>query len=139
MGAGDVSGFSPEVFDGAGTIEDLRAILEQVESNDEQRWVVFVDDADRIDTAGPLEDLARSAPVHVTLIAAVRSSAARAGFGHWTRQVRTSGVGLILQPDNSVDGEILSVRLPRSERLEQRPGRGYLVQSGTAVDIQLAY
>ena len=140
LGAGDLSAFDPEVVDAAGTLDDLRTVLEHAQDDDENRWVILVDDADRIDAdSGPLAELARSAPPNVTIIAAVRTSAARSAFGHWTRQVRASGVGLLLQPDNSTDGEIFGNRLPRGERLPPRPGRGYVVQSSEIADTQIAH
>ena len=140
LGAGDLSAFDPEVVDAAGTLDDLRTVLEHAQDDDENRWVILVDDADRIDAdSGPLAELARSAPPNVTIIAAVRTTAARSAFGHWTRQVRASGVGLLLQPDNSTDGEIFGNRLPRGERLPPRPGRGYVVQSSEIADTQIAH
>ena len=130
--------FDSDVFDAGGAYDEVQTVLQLIEG-DTRRWVLIVDDADRIDAdSGPLMALARSAPSNVTIVAAVRSSAARTGYGHWSRFVRASGVGVLLQPDNSADSEILGVRLPRAERLEPIAGRGYLVQSGEASVVQLA-
>ena len=140
VGAGDYEAFSPDVFDGAGPLEQLGGILRHAITDDSLRWVVCIDDADRVDDAsGVLADLARTSQLHLTMVVAMRTSAARGGYGHWSRQVRSSGVGVLLQPDNTVDGDILGVRLPRGERLEARPGRAYLVQNGEFADIQLAH
>ena len=126
------------VFDATGSFEEIKDVLE-VALNDSRRWVVLVDDAGRVeDEIGPLQTIGKSCPPNVTLIAAIRSSSARGAYGHWTRSVRGSGVGVLLQPDNSVDSELLGVRLPRGERLEEIPGRCYLVQSATAAQCQLA-
>lgn len=131
--------FEAGVFDAMGTFEDLAKVLE-LALDDERRWVVIVDDAERIeDESGPLNKIARTAPPHITLIVAMRSSSARGSFGHWSRFVRSSGVGILLQPDNSTDGDVLSVRLPRKERLEQVPGRCYVVQGGAASAGHMAF
>jgi len=130
--------FDDGVFDAGGTVSDLEHVL-SVAANDERRWVVIVDDADRIDAeSGPLVDLAKNATGLVTLIVGVRSSSVRQAYGHWTRFVRASGTGLLLMPDNSVDGDILGVRLPRSQRVRPVPGRGYLVSNGEAHLVQVA-
>ena len=130
--------FTSDVFDAGGAYDEVKTVLQLVEG-DARRWVLIVDDADRIDAeSGPLVSLARSAPTNVTIVASVRSSAARTGYGHWSRFVRASGVGVLLQPDNAADSELLGVRLPRAERLDALPGRGYLVQSGEATVVQLA-
>ncbi len=138
--------FDAGVFDAGGTIDDLDHVLSvavddvlSVAVDDERRWVVIVDDADRIDVdSGPLLDLAKNAPASVALIVAVRSSTVRQAYGHWTRFVRASGTGILLLPDNAVDGDVLSVRLPRSERLDAVPGRGYLVSNGEAHALHVA-
>lgn len=131
--------FDVGVFDAGGTVEDLDHVLTMA-LDDGRRWVLLVDDADRIDVdSGPLLDLAKNAPDNVTMVVALRSAAARQNYGHWTRAVRASGAGILLQPDNSVDGDLLAVRLPRNERLAAVPGRGYLVVDGEAHTVQLAH
>lgn len=127
------------VFDAIGTLADLEPVFEALPT-DPRRWLIVVDDADVLDDElGVLTELARKPLNHVTLVIAVRSTTARQAFGHWTRFVRGSGIGVILQPDNAIDGELFGVRLPRGERLPARPGRGYLVAGGVATDVQLAH
>ena len=131
--------FDDGVFDAGGTLDDVEGVLAAA-IGDERRWVVIVDDADRIDCeSGPLVDLAKAASESVTLVVSLRSSAARQAYGHWTRFVRASGTGVVLMPDNSVDGDIFGVRLPRNERLLAVPGRGYLIGSGEAAVVQAAF
>ena len=131
--------FSAGVFDGYGTVEGLDDVLIAA-STEDRRWVIIIDDADRIDIEkGPLLDLAKSAPPNVTLIAAGRSATLRQAYGHWTRFVRASGSGILLQPDPTTDGDLLSARLPRDGRLPELPGRGYLVGSGEAHVIQICH
>jgi S-DNA-T family DNA segregation ATPase FtsK/SpoIIIE len=97
---------------------------------------VLVDDADRFDDrdgrlAALLEAGARVA-------AAGRADGLRGQFGHWTRAVRASRVGLLLHPDTDLDGELLGVRLPRRADVPLRPGRGYLVEAGRPALVQVA-
>lgn len=134
----DAGVFDAEVFDAAGTVGGLDNVLEMAKS-DPRRWMILVDDADQIDMDdGPLLDIVRNARDGLHVIAAGRSSTMRQAYGHWLRHVRASGLGLILNPDNGVDGELLTVRLPRGVRLPELPGRGYLVRSGVANVVQVS-
>ncbi|MFT7476690.1 MAG: S-DNA-T family DNA segregation ATPase FtsK/SpoIIIE, partial [Verrucomicrobiales bacterium] len=129
--------FEEGVFDATGVVSDMESVL-TVAVGDDRRWVVLVDDAERIDVdSGCLVDIARNGPPHITVIAAVRSSVARQAYGHWTRYIRASGAGIVLQPDNAVDGDLFGIRLPRSERVGPAAGRGYLICSGDATAIQI--
>ena len=60
----------------------------------------------------------------VVVVAAGRADALRGLYSHWTRTVRAGRVGLLLQPDVDLDGDLLSVRLPRrtDHRPRARPG-----------------
>ena len=130
--------FGIDAFDAAGTFESLQDVLE-VASTDHRRWVIVVDDADRVDDdSGPLHSMSRNPPTNVTLIISMRSASARGAYGHWTRFVRGSGLGVVLQPDNSTDSDVLGSRLPRGERLKEVPGRGYLTQAGSVAECQMA-
>ncbi len=132
--------FNPSLFDAGGSVDELDSVLCAALDGDsgEKRWVVLVDDADRIDLhQGALMELAQKPRANVTVIAAVRASSIRQNFGHWTRQLRSSGVGLLLEPDPSVDGELFSLRLPKS-RLAAVAGRGYLVSNGEFEVVQVA-
>lgn len=103
--------------------------------------LVLVDDADRIDDDdGVLAALLAGTDVHpdVHVVAAARSDALRARYDHWTRAVRRSGLGLLLQPDVDVDGDLLGVRLPRRPPIARLAGRGYLVADGAVRLVQLA-
>ena len=129
--------FDDGAFDAGGPVSELEGVFESA-LEDDGRWIIVVDDADRIDLDdGALFDIARNAPANVTILASVRSSTARQAYGHWTRFVRSSGVGILLEPDPSVDGELLGVRLPK-KRLEPLAGRGYSVASGELDVIQVA-
>lgn len=135
----DSSLLDSTALDAGGSLDEIAHVL-RMANDDDRRWMVLVDDAERIEVDdGPLVDLARAAPTHVTMIVALRSSAGRSSYGHWTRAVRSSGVGLLLMPDVTVDGELLGARLPGRDQLESVPGRGYLVVAGQANALQLAH
>ena len=57
--------------------------------------------------------------------------AARRAYDGVLKIVRAARAGLLLQPDNSVDGDIVGVRLPSVVTAAWPPGRGYLVVRGT--------
>ena len=93
----------------------------------------LVDDPDRA-LAGVL---ARAEP-GLCVVAAGRADALRMGYGHWTQLVRRSRLGVLLQPDVLVDGDLLGVTLPRHRPVPHLPGRGYLVGDGRVELVQLA-
>lgn len=94
----------------------------------EGRVLVLVDDADLVDDAhGSLQALLDRHRSDLHVVAAGRSEALRQLFGHWTRTLRASRTGLLLQPDPDLDGDLLGARLPRHSPVVLRPGRGYLV------------
>ncbi|MBL3698810.1 S-DNA-T family DNA segregation ATPase FtsK/SpoIIIE [Leucobacter luti] len=99
--------------------------------------VLLVDDAERIaDPDLRLESLLSAPPRELTVIAAGRNSELRSGYGHWTRLVRSSRAGVLLQPDIDFDGDLLSVRLPRDSPVTLTRGRGYLCVGGEITLIQ---
>ncbi|MEJ7844612.1 MAG: FtsK/SpoIIIE domain-containing protein [Acidimicrobiales bacterium] len=105
-----------------------------------RRAVLVVDDADAVDDPdGRLAALAASPPPGVSLVVAARTDALRGAFGHWTRAVRRSRVGVLLRPDLSLDGELLGVVLPRRVATPARPGLGFVVVDGVAELAQLAH
>jgi S-DNA-T family DNA segregation ATPase FtsK/SpoIIIE len=102
---------------------------------------VVVDDAGELAdgaAAAPLETIVkRGRDVNVRMIAACESGAAR-GFTPWIRELRKDGNGLLLTPDLDMDGDLLSVRLPRRAARQFPPGRGYLVTGGRFMSVQVA-
>ena len=89
----------------AGTLADLGPIPPQ-------GWLL-IDDAELVDDGGSLAGAHRWARLGLHLAVACRADALRGGFGHWTQQVRRSRLGVLLQPDVLVDGDLLGVTLPR--------------------------
>lgn len=101
--------------------------------------VVLVDDADLLDDdGGVLAGLVATAPDGVNVVAAARADAVRSRYDHWLRAVRRSRLGLLLQPDLDLDGDLLGTSLPRRLGVAPAPGRGFLVVDGEAVLVQVA-
>jgi S-DNA-T family DNA segregation ATPase FtsK/SpoIIIE len=101
--------------------------------------LVVVDDAETVeDELGVLERWMAGARSGRHLIAAGRAEGLRRSYAHWTQAVRESRAGVLLIPDYDLDGELLSVMLPRHDRLAPTPGRGHLVVDGVMTGIQLA-
>ncbi len=103
--------------------------------------LVLVDDADRTDDhhavlAGVVAD--RRPLRHV--VASGRNDRLRSRFGHWTREVRADGTGLLLVPDLDLDGDLLGVRLPRRPVVDLVTGRGWLAgpDQGAGGFVQVA-
>ena len=86
--------------------------------------LVLVDDADRHDDDGPIADLVGLGRPGLHVVAAGRAEPLRQTFGHWTRAVRASRTGLLLQPDLDLDGDLLGCHLPRRTPvpMRSRPG-----------------
>jgi S-DNA-T family DNA segregation ATPase FtsK/SpoIIIE len=100
--------------------------------------VVLVDDAEWVSEGhGALAALLASGRPDVHVVAAVRANALRGSYGHWAHGVRRSRLGILLQPDPLVDGDLLGTVLPR-QAPPRLPGRGYLVVEGDAALAQLA-
>jgi S-DNA-T family DNA segregation ATPase FtsK/SpoIIIE len=117
---------------------DLAAVASVVADSPGPQLVV-VDDADLYDDPdGALAALlaARRPDVHV--IAAGRADALRAGFTHWTKELRRSRQGVALRPQLDHDGELWLTPLPRRGPSRFEPGRGFLVGDGWAELVQIA-
>jgi S-DNA-T family DNA segregation ATPase FtsK/SpoIIIE len=124
---------SHDVYDRTAT--DLTAL--DVPSG--ERAYLLVDDAELVeDLGGLLATRLHALDPHLHVIAAGRPDALRAGFGHWTQLVRRSRLGVLLQPDPLVDGDLLGVTLPRHRRPINQAGRGYVVAAGLCDLAQLA-
>jgi len=72
------------------------------------------------------------------VIAACRNDGPVRSGMHWLGSLRRGRTGVLLQPDWSVDGDLLGVTLPRRPLLEPAPGRGYLVADGGYLAVQTA-
>ena len=102
--------------------------------------ILLVDDAERVDDDGTLAGLA-AAGSRLHIVAAGRPDVLRSLYGHWTAALRRSRLGVLLQPDVDVDGDLLGTVLPRRPAMATVapvPGRGYLVVDGRPELVQLA-
>ena len=127
-----------EALDAAGPLADLAHVL-RAGLGDARRWFVLVDDAPLVsDEHGVLRALLRPGRPGLHVVAAGRADDIRGGYGHWTRHVRQSRTGLLLQPDLGVDGELLSARLPRRVLVPLTAGRGFVVNTGDPHLAQIA-
>jgi DNA segregation ATPase FtsK/SpoIIIE, S-DNA-T family len=130
--------YGAEPLDAAGPLADLVEVV-RAAASDPRRWVVLVDDAPTVDDLeGALAALLASAGPRVHVVAAGRPDELRGGFSHWTRQLRRTRVGVLLQPNLGMDGELLGVRLPRRVPVDLGvPGRGFVVNEGLATLAQV--
>jgi S-DNA-T family DNA segregation ATPase FtsK/SpoIIIE len=89
--------------------------------------LVLVDDATEVDDpTGALARLVTSPPPGVHLVAAARPDRYRAAYGHWSADIRSARLGVLLRPD-PLDGDLLGCALPARLALPAVPGRGVLV------------
>ena len=100
--------------------------------------VLLVDDAERVDDDGTLAALVAAVRPRLHVVAAGRPDVVRSLYGHWTAAVRRSRLGILLQPDLDVDGDLLGAVLPRRQPVAPLPGRGHLVVDGRPELVQLA-
>jgi S-DNA-T family DNA segregation ATPase FtsK/SpoIIIE len=102
--------------------------------------VVVIDDVSELADGPPaaaLETiLRRGRDVNVRVLAACETGQARS-FSPVLRELRKDGNGMLLEPSIDMDGELLGVRLPRRANLAFPPGRGFLVDAGVAVLVQV--
>lgn len=98
--------------------------------------VVLVDDAtDMADPSGRLAALVAQGAVPV--VASVQADRMRNAYGHWVQELRSSRIGVLLQPD-PIDGDLVGVSLPGRLDLAPLPGRGLLVGRGRHQALQVA-
>jgi S-DNA-T family DNA segregation ATPase FtsK/SpoIIIE len=106
--------------------------------------LLLVDDAELVDdVTGALGALieGRHPNGHrpdIAVIAGGRADGLRAAYTHWTRGLRRSKVGLLLQPNVDLDGELLGQPLPRRAPVALTPGRGWLVGGSDSQVVQVA-
>ncbi|WCO67799.1 FtsK/SpoIIIE domain-containing protein [Iamia majanohamensis] len=98
--------------------------------------LLLVDDIDLVDADATMEEaLGRD---DVVVVGAGRADTLRGLYSHWSRSLRRSRAGLLLVPDVDLDGDLLSVRLPRRTTTPIAAGRGYLCAGGEVELVQVA-
>ncbi|HMJ76251.1 MAG TPA: FtsK/SpoIIIE domain-containing protein [Iamia sp.] len=99
--------------------------------------LLLVDDVEAVDPDGKVMPEVLGRP-DVVVLCAGRADTLRGLYSHWTRTVRQSRAGVLLQPDIDLDGDLLAVRLPRRTTTAIGPGRGYLCSGGEVDLVQVA-
>jgi len=100
--------------------------------------LLLIDDADLVDDpARALSDLFTGPVANLHAVVAGRNDALRT-LGHWSVGVRRSRIGLLLQPELQMDGQLLGVTLPRRPAPPVRPGCGFRVDPGGFELVQVA-
>ena len=103
------------------------------------RLVLVVDDAEQYDDSDQaFSGLLSSRPTDLLVVAAGRSDDLRGLYSHWTKTIRKSRCGVLLQPNIDYDGDLLGATLPRRAPVAVTVGRGYLSSGGTLEFLQAA-
>ena len=101
--------------------------------------LLLIDDAERFDDGDQaIATLLATERPGLCVVAAGRSADLRSLYSHWTRAVRKSRCGVLLQPDVDYDGELLGVTLPRRSPVALTVGRGYAASGGAVRLVQTA-
>ena len=109
----------------------LRLATEQV--------LLLIDDAEQFDDSDKsINSLIESGMPTLHIVAAGRSDDLRSLYSHWTKTLRKSRCGILLQPNVDYDGDLLGARLPRRATVPVTIGRGYMCMSGTVELVQTA-
>jgi S-DNA-T family DNA segregation ATPase FtsK/SpoIIIE len=117
----------------------LDAELPSVIDGRQRSTLLLIDDADAIDDeTGRLDELLSEDRPNLFVVAAGRAESLRSTFSHWTRSLRESALGVLLQPNLDLDGELLGVSLPRRVPLAMPVGRGFVVNGGELEIVQVA-
>jgi S-DNA-T family DNA segregation ATPase FtsK/SpoIIIE len=103
------------------------------------RLVLLVDDAEQFDDADQaFAGLLSARTTQLLVVAAGRADDLRGLYSHWTKTVRKSRAGVLLQPNIDYDGDLLGGTLPRRAPVPVTAGRGYLCSGGTVEFLQAA-
>ena len=116
--------------------DDVPALLASLRL---ERGPVFllIDDAERFEDADQsIAGAVTSGQPGLCVIAAGRAADLRGLYSHWTKTLRKSRLGVLLQPDVDYDGELLGAALPRRAPVALTAGRGYLGVGGQLALIQ---
>jgi S-DNA-T family DNA segregation ATPase FtsK/SpoIIIE len=132
---------------GATQCEELaRSLADEIRMSDmdiaEPSTLIVIDDGEELIDSGvgtALELLIRRGRDQgYRICGAVETRAAHRAYGGWIAELRKGRRGVLLQPDLDLDGDLFGVRLARSTNRVFPPGRGFLVQGGSAVLVQVA-
>ena len=121
------------------TEDELADFLENLAADDSyRRTFVFVDDAQSVDDpGGRLETFIAARRPNLHFVTAVRTDDGLAGYSHWSRAVRKSRVGVLLDPEPQ-HGDLLGTTIAKGVA-EGLAGRGVLVANGRTTLVQVAH
>lgn len=109
---------------------DLAGLLAQVRVR-KGPLALLIDDAEQFDDSdNAIKNLLSARIPDLLVVASGRADDLRSHYGHWTKQIRKSRLGVLLQPNIDYDGELLLGPLPRRAPVALTPGRGYLTSDG---------
>lgn len=129
---------SPLLDRTAAGADDLAPMLAEARMHDGP-LVIMIDDAERFDDSDQaITGLINAGLPDLRIIAAGRSDELRGLYSHWTKTIRKSRCGVLLQPNIDYDGELLGVTLPRRSPVALTPGRGYACVAGGMALVQTA-
>ncbi|MGI8328682.1 FtsK/SpoIIIE domain-containing protein [Actinomadura scrupuli] len=125
------------VLDGSAEEAELSALVEE-----EDRYVVVVDDAELLDETDLDDALARVLRSardgeHAVIVGGTTQDLSR-GYRGFLSDTRRSRSGLLLSIESAEDGDIFGLRLPRNASMGGPVGRGLLVATGVHTQIQVA-
>ena len=121
----------------AALLDELTAHLVSAASTSPSPALLVIDDAEAVDDAsGRLAGLAARGS-GLCIAAAGRPDALRQAYGHWTGVLRRSRLGLVATGGTDLDGDLLSVVLPRRTPVSARPGLWWVADGGSARLLQM--
>lgn len=101
--------------------------------------LLLIDDAERFaDTDQSIAALVGNSPANLHIVAAGRADDLRSLYNHWTKTLRKSRCGVLLQPNIDFDGELLGAQIPRKAPVRISTGRGYACTGGAVELVQAA-
>jgi len=123
-------------------VPECEAAIERLVELAGEPAVIVLDDGEELADSLAAPSLAaivrRGRDAGIRVAAAVERQVALSTFSPWLMELRKEKYGLLLEPDLSVDGDVLGVQLPRRTNAIFPPGRGFLVDRGTFELVQLA-
>ena len=112
------------------TPQDINSLAAELEITEEP-VLLLIDDAERIEDAEEgIANIIKAESPYIRIIAAGKPGDLRTMYSHWTKAVRKSRTGVLLQPHIDYDGDMFSLNLPRRSPVALTTGRGYVAVGG---------
>jgi DNA segregation ATPase FtsK/SpoIIIE, S-DNA-T family len=123
-------------------VEECEAAVERLSTLASPPALVVLDDGEELADSLAAQTLAafvrRGRDSALRVVAAVERQVVLSTFSPWLVELKKEKHGLLLEPDLTVDGDILGVQLPRRTNPAFPPGRGFLVNRGAFELVQVA-